>query len=59
MGADPAYLRAAFDSIEERHGSVRSYMAEIGVDSARAEAILDTLLTGSASRRSKNPLTFR
>jgi protein tyrosine/serine phosphatase len=45
MTADPAYLEAAFAAIEEKHGDVDTYLAEVlGVTPERREAIRERLL---------------
>jgi len=45
MGVEPEYLESAFTAIEERHGSVDSYLEDaLGVDGALKERLRDALV---------------
>lgn len=45
MRADPAYLKAALDSVAERHGSIAGYaQAALGLDEAKIAAIRERLV---------------
>lgn len=45
MRADPAYLKAALDSVAERHGSIAGYaQAALGLDEAQIAAIRERLV---------------
>lgn len=47
MRADPAYLKAALDSVAERHGSIADYaQAVLGLDEAQIAAIRERLVEG-------------
>ncbi|MDT0509589.1 tyrosine-protein phosphatase [Novosphingobium sp. MMS21-SN21R] len=47
MRADPAYLKAALDSVAERHGSIAGYaQAALGLDEAQIAAIRERLVEG-------------
>lgn len=45
--ADPAYLKAALDSVAERHGSIEGYVQQaLGLDKAQIATIRERLLEG-------------
>lgn len=46
LGVEPAFLNAAFDAVEARHGSVDAYLEQvIGVDAALRARIVERLTT--------------
>src|SRR5690606_35086661 len=44
FSADPAFLAAALDSIEQEFGGVESYLAQAGVTDAQLQQVRDRLL---------------
>lgn len=47
MGVEPEYLEAAFDAIEERHGSMASYLEDgLGMDEAARMRLREVLAEG-------------